>query len=98
MGGAHNRRRADEHPATYESADNSFSRLRRPDTSGAPRYCGNLFGFGRGGGHQRATVLAAARAKNPERFATTNDPKILATPETAWINRPAEKNETELAA
>ena len=37
---------------------------------------------------ERATVLAAARAKNPERFATTNDPKILTIPETAWINKP----------
>ena len=47
---------------------------------------------------ERATVLAAARAKNPERFATTNDPKILTIPGTAWINKPAEKAETELAA
>ena len=47
---------------------------------------------------ERATVLAAARTKNPERFTTTNDPKILTIPETAWINKPAEKAETELAA
>lgn len=47
---------------------------------------------------ERATVLAAARTRNPERFATTNDPKILTIPETAWINKPPEKAETELAA
>ena len=29
---------------------------------------------------QRATVLAEARRRNPERFATTQDPKILTTP------------------
>jgi transposase InsO family protein len=36
----------------------------------------------------RAQVLAAARAANPERFATTTDPKILALPDAAWINKP----------
>lgn len=38
---------------------------------------------------QRSAALAAARAAHPERFATTTDPKILALPEDAWINRPA---------
>ncbi len=46
----------------------------------------------------RSTVLAAARAKNPERFGTTTDPKILAIPTTAWINNPAERTEKKLAA
>ena len=47
---------------------------------------------------ERAAVLAAARGRNPERFATTKDPKILTIPDTAWINKPAEKDERELAA
>ena len=46
---------------------------------------------------ERADVLAAARARNPERFATSTDPKILAIPATAWINRPA-ADQIELAA
>ena len=37
----------------------------------------------------RSAVLATARANNPERFSTTRDPKILALPTTAWINKPA---------
>lgn len=56
------------------------------------------FGIAAARATERAAVLASARAKNPERFATTKDPKILATPDTAWINRPTEKDETELAA
>jgi len=47
---------------------------------------------------QRAVVLATARGRNPERFATTQDPKILAIPATAWINEPADNTEIELAA
>ena len=47
---------------------------------------------------KRATVLAAARAKHPEQFATNTDPKILSTPGAAWINRPAEKAAAELVA
>lgn len=47
---------------------------------------------------QRAKTLATARAKTPERFTTNNDPKILAIPDTAWINKPAEKKETKAAA
>ncbi|MGH8967869.1 MAG: transposase, partial [Actinomycetes bacterium] len=39
---------------------------------------------------QRSTALAAARAAYPERFATDTNPKILALPEDAWINRPAQ--------
>mgnify|MGYP007028437874 CR=1 FL=1 len=42
--------------------------------------------------------LAAARARNPERFATNRDPKILAIPPTAWINQPADNTGIELAA
>jgi putative transposase len=38
----------------------------------------------------RDKALAAARAAHPERFATSHTPKILALPETAWINRPEE--------
>ena len=36
----------------------------------------------------RAHVLAAARALNPQRFTTDRPPKILALPEAAWINKP----------
>jgi len=46
---------------------------------------------------QRATVLAEARQRNPERFATTNDPKILTIPDAAWINQPA-ADDVKLAA
>jgi hypothetical protein len=46
---------------------------------------------------QRSATLAAARARHPERFATTTDPKILALPEAGWINRPKEDPETEAA-
>nr|WP_246180373.1 IS3 family transposase [Kocuria coralli] len=37
---------------------------------------------------QRSATLAAARTTHPERFSTTGDPKILALPADAWINRP----------
>ena len=47
---------------------------------------------------ERAVVLAEARGRNPERFATTEDPKILAVPATAWINKPADNTDIELAA
>jgi len=47
---------------------------------------------------ERAVVLAAARGRHPERFATTEDPKILAIPTTAWINQPADNSQIELAA
>ena len=47
---------------------------------------------------ERAVVLAAARSQHPERFATTDDPKILAIPATAWINQPADNTGIELAA
>ena len=47
---------------------------------------------------ERAVVLAGARARNPERFATTHDPRILAIPTTAWINQPADNTGIELAA
>ena len=46
---------------------------------------------------QRSGVLAETRRRNPERFATTNDPKILAIPHAAWINQPA-ADDIELAA
>ena len=38
------------------------------------------------------------RGQKPARFATNNDLKILAIPGTAWINKPAEKNDTKAAA
>lgn len=47
---------------------------------------------------ERGAVLAAARAQNPARFSSTNDPKILALPTDAWINSPAERKDQKLAA
>ncbi|WP_407342188.1 IS3 family transposase [Pengzhenrongella phosphoraccumulans] len=47
---------------------------------------------------ERAVVLADARGRHPERFATTQDPKILSIPTTAWINQPADNTGIELAA
>jgi len=38
----------------------------------------------------RSAALATARAVHPERFGTSHDPKILALPDSAWINRPAQ--------
>ena len=46
----------------------------------------------------RAVVLTAARNRHPERFATTQDPKILTIPTTAWINQPADNTGIGLAA
>lgn len=46
----------------------------------------------------RSTILANARARNPERFTTNQDPEILAIPTTAWINNPAQRAEHKLAA
>ncbi|TFD49886.1 IS3 family transposase [Cryobacterium frigoriphilum] len=40
---------------------------------------------------ERAETLDAARARFPERFSTNHAPKILNIPDTAWINKPAEK-------
>lgn len=45
----------------------------------------------------RSDALAAARAAHPARFATDRDPKILALPEDAWINRPADPAQTPAA-
>ena len=43
-------------------------------------------------------TLTAARAQHPTRFTTpTVIPKILALPETAWINKPEEDDETNAA-
>ena len=49
------------------------------------------YGLAAGNTQERAAVLAAARAKNPERFTTNQPPKILDLPQQAWINQPAEK-------
>lgn len=58
------------------------------------------YGLAAGKAVARAATLAKARARNPERFTTNLDPKILATPDTAWINKPTESQEDkpELAA
>jgi len=41
---------------------------------------------------KRSAALDAARQAHPERFATTTNPKILALPDSAWINQPADEN------
>ncbi|MGH7427642.1 MAG: IS3 family transposase [Candidatus Methylomirabilaceae bacterium] len=46
---------------------------------------------------ERTATLAAARQKNPERFGTTTDPKILALPEVAWINKPTGDDSEKVA-
>jgi hypothetical protein len=43
-------------------------------------------------------VLPVLPPRHPERFAATQDPKILAIPTTAWINQPADNIGIELAA
>jgi len=45
----------------------------------------------------RSATLAAARLAHPERFGTATDPKILALPDDAWINQPADQAETPAA-
>jgi len=49
---------------------------------------------------QREAALAQARVKHPERFTTGSPikPKILTTPNEAWINKPAWKTEVTLTA
>ncbi len=60
------------------------------------------YGLAAGKAAHRTATLAAARSRNPERFATSTDPKILVLPGTTWINKPAtkpeEKTRAELAA
>lgn len=51
------------------------------------------YGLAAGKALERATTLAAARARNPERFNTSLDPKILTIPDAAWINQPAQQQE-----
>ena len=48
------------------------------------------YGLAVGKAVDRSAVLAQARLSTPERFATALDPKILALPDSAWINRPVE--------
>ena len=50
------------------------------------------YGHHRAVDETRSVALAAAREAHPERFTTTNDPKILALPIDAWINQPAAEN------
>ena len=48
----------------------------------------------------RETTIAQARAQHPERFTTSSPimPKILHTPDEAWINKPVKENDMILAA
>ncbi|MEW1980208.1 IS3 family transposase [Citricoccus sp. NPDC079358] len=54
------------------------------------------YGFAHGLAQKRSQTLAAARAKHPNRFSTTDDLKILDLPGPAWINQP--QTTTEKAA
>ena len=56
------------------------------------------YGLAAGKAIERSATLAAARAQNPERFSTTQDPKILTLHDTVWINKPAEQDEVQPAA
>lgn len=56
------------------------------------------YGLAAGKALKRSATLAAARARNPERFSTTADPKVLALPSTTWINKPAKKADEETDA
>jgi hypothetical protein len=72
----------------------------RPETSQPARLTGKLTTFDivfTVLAKERSATLAAARAKHPEHFNKTTDPKILALPVQAWINQPKEITE-ELAA
>jgi putative transposase len=55
------------------------------------------YGLAAGKAIERSATLAAARAQNPERFSTTQDPKILTLHDTVWINKPAEQDEVQPA-
>jgi putative transposase len=46
---------------------------------------------------ERWATLAAARAKHPERFNKTTEPRILALPGPAWINQPKQITEESAA-
>ena len=46
---------------------------------------------------ERSATLTAARARHPERFTTTTDPRILALPGPAWINQPKDITEQSAA-
>lgn len=52
------------------------------------------YGLATGKAADRSAVLAQARLRNPERFSTALDPKILALPGPAWINKPADEPAT----
>ena len=60
------------------------------------------YGLAAGKSLERSATLAEARARHPERFSTTRDPKILTLHDTVWINKPADEDEakpnTKLAA
>jgi transposase InsO family protein len=53
------------------------------------------FGLATAKAADRREVLDAARAQHPHRFGTTTPPKILALPDTVWINRPADDTAQE---
>ena len=82
----HLRRRLQPHPPPHRSR--TAHTCRRPLRTGRRK------------GHRTVHTLAAARTRNPERFTTNTDPKILAVPETTWINKPTnpEKEAPQLAA
>lgn len=57
------------------------------------------FGLAAAKATDRRTVLAAARARHPDRFGgITTAPKILDLPDTAWINRPVQDTSQDIDA
>lgn len=55
------------------------------------------FGLADGVAQKRSQTLAAARTKHPHRFTSATDPKILALPGPAWINKPQETTDKAAA-
>ncbi len=56
------------------------------------------YGLAAAKAEERAATLDKARACNPERFTTNNDPKVLSIPDAAWINQPAKPDDKTVAA
>ena len=53
------------------------------------------YGLAHATNDRRAQALAAARAANPSRFSSDNDPKILQLPDAAWINPPVSQTQDQ---
>jgi transposase InsO family protein len=53
------------------------------------------YGLAQATNDRRVQALAAARAANPSRFSSDNDPKILELPVAAWINPPGSQTQDQ---